>query len=172
MLWAASDLCFGDRICAGRLWEPKTLLFPMLQRDLGVRKQGMCANLSSGPKNGTGNIQNPIATARFRCPETGTVCKFVHRSQKRDGNYSKSYCYGAISDDQNREVQKCANWRRFKSEILIVTCISTSSKHDAHAHARTDERTDSFSGVVRIWGSPLAAFRSLSDHSISKGAKI
>ena len=124
-----------------RLWEPKTLLFPMLQRDLGLRKQDMCANLSSGPKNGTGNIQNPIATARFRCPETGTVCKFVHRSQKRDGNYSKSYCYGAISDDQNRDVQICPNWSRFKSEMLIDTCISTSTKHDAHSRARTHGRT-------------------------------
>ena len=128
-----ANLSSGPNLCKiesvrGRLREPKTLLFPMLQRDLGVRKQGMCANLSSGPKNGTGNIQNPIATARFRCPETGTVCKFVHRSQKRDGNYSKSYCYGAISDDQNRNVQQFANRRRFKSEILIVTRISTSSK--------------------------------------------
>ena len=93
-----------------------------------------------------GNIQNPIATARFRCPETGTVCKFVHRSQKRDGNYSKSYCYGAISDDQNSAVQICPKWSRFKSEILIVTGISTSSKQGGHTH----ERTDSFSGVVRI----------------------
>ena len=78
------------------------------------------------------------STARFRCPETGTVCKFVHRSQKRDGNYSKSYCYGAISDNQNRDVQKFGNWHRFKSEILIVTCISTSPKHDVSTHARTD----------------------------------
>ena len=126
-----ANLSSGPNLCKiefvrGRLREPKTLLFPMLQRDLGVRKQGVCANLSSGPKNGTGNIQNPIATARFRCPETGTVCKFVHRSQKRDGNYSKSYCYGAISDDQNSAVQICPKWSRFKSEILIVTGISTS----------------------------------------------
>ena len=34
---------------------------------------------------------------------------------------------------------------------------------------KCDERTPDF-GVVRIRGSPLAAFRSLSDHCISKGA--
>ena len=125
-----ANLSSGPNLCKiefvrGRLREPKTLLFPMLQRDLGVRKQGVCANLSSGPKNGTGNIQNPIATARFRCPETGTVCKFVHRSQK-------SYCYGAISD-QNSDVQKFT--------VSKAKSYRHSASQPPRTHARTNERT-------------------------------
>ena len=38
----------------------------MLQRDLGVRKLGMCENLCSGPKNRTTNFHRSDAKARFR----------------------------------------------------------------------------------------------------------
>ena len=80
MLW---DLVSAIESVRARLREPKTLPFPMLQRDLGVRKQGPCANLSIGPKNGTGIIQNPIVTVRFqttktamyKISETGAVSK-------------------------------------------------------------------------------------------------
>ena len=48
-------------------------------------------------------------------------------------------------------------------------CSEASSKADLQKSVT--ERTLDF-GVVRIRGSPLAAFRSLSDHCISKGAII
>ena len=123
-----------------------------------------------GPLWGTNVSPKHGATARFRGPETGT-CASVRVGRSFWGptflqNTTLQRDFGTLK-------QGCAF-------LCIMGTFWTSKFHNqvspdarcksAQQCGRTDAHTHRKSYQVRIRGSPLAAFRSLSDHSISKGA--
>ena len=72
-----SDLCSAIECVRGRL-GPRTLPFPMLQRDLGTSKRDRVHFFVTVSRNRAFNFPNHGVLLRFRGPKTGRVHFFVN----------------------------------------------------------------------------------------------